>query len=502
MSEIALKFEHISKSFPGVQALNDVSFEVGRGEIHALVGENGAGKSTMMNIIMGVFPMDQGKISLDGTEIIPKNPHDAQILGIGIVPQELNLVPYITVAENILLGFTSKKSPFSIVGWRNLFIKAQEYIDLLKINVDARQITNRLSPAQQQLVQIARILALNCNVMIMDEPTACLTSEEVKNLFGILRNLRKQGKTIIYICHKMDEVFEISDKITVFRDGRYVVTKETSTTHSDEIIKFMVGRELNLEERPLRGLSFGEKVLEVCNLCNKNKTNNIENANFYVRQGEIIGFAGLVGAGRTELVNTIFGVHTLNEGQIIFDGKKVKIRSPKDAIELGIGLVPEERRSQGILPMLSIKTNISLPIIDQLSSKLGFISRKETQIAKDHSEMLNVKTPSINQKIAHLSGGNQQKAIIARWVARKCKLIIFDEPTRGIDVGAKREIYNLIRKLAKEGVAVIVVSSEFMELFSLTDRIYVMREGKIIKEFNTEEASQESIMGCILDEVQ
>ncbi len=502
MSEIALKLEHISKGFPGVQALKDISFEIGRGEIHALVGENGAGKSTTMNIIMGVFSMDQGKIYLNGKEFAPKNPHDAQTHGIGIVPQELNLVPYITVAENILLGLTSKKSLFSPVGWKDLYTKAQEYIDLLKINVDVREITKRLSPAQQQLVQIARILALNCNVMIMDEPTACLTSEEVNNLFGILRDLRKQGKTIIYICHKLDEVFEISDKITVFRDGRYVVTKDTSATNNEEVIRFMVGRELNLGERPLREHSFGEKVLEVHNFCSKNKTNDIHNADFYVRQGEIIGFAGLVGAGRTELVNSVFGVYGSNEGQVIFKGKEVKIHSPKDAIDLGIGLIPEERRSQGILPMLSIKTNISLPIIDQLSSKLGFISRKEVKIAKDHSEMLNVKSPSISQKIAFLSGGNQQKAIIARWVARKCKLIIFDEPTRGIDIGAKHEIYNLIHKLAKDGLAVIVVSSEFSELFSLTDRIYVMREGQIIKEFKTEEASQESIMGCILDEVQ
>ncbi|MGE5581904.1 MAG: sugar ABC transporter ATP-binding protein [Bacillota bacterium] len=499
MGNSALKIDHISKGFPGVQALNDVSFEINQGEIHALVGENGAGKSTLMNIIMGVFPPDKGGIYLNNDLINPKSPHDAQMLGIGIVPQELNLVPFISVAENIFLGSTSKKGAFSRVGWQNLYVKAKEYIDLLRIGVDPKEITQRLSPAQQQLVQIARILALNCNVFIMDEPTACLTSEEVKNLFTILRNLRQQGKTVIYICHKMDEVFEISDRITVMRDGRHVVTKDTTATNHDEVIKFMVGRDLNLEERPPKVNSFGEKILEVRNFSRKHKTKNTKNVDFYVRQGEIIGFAGLVGAGRTELVNAIFGVDGLGEGEILFEGTEVKIKSPKDAIKLGIGLIPEERRSQGILPSLSVKINITLPIIEQLSTMLGFIRKKETSIAKEHSELLNVKTPSIQQKIAFLSGGNQQKAIIARWVARQCKLLIFDEPTRGIDVGAKREIYNLIRDLARKGIAVIVVSSEFQELFSLTDRIYVMKEGMIINEFQTEEASQERIMACILD---
>lgn len=501
MAEIALKIEHICKSFPGVQALNDVSFEIGSGEIHALVGENGAGKSTTMNMIMGVFAPDKGKIYLDGKEITPKSPHDAQMLGIGIVPQELNLVPYITVAENILLGSASKKQYFSRVAWKGLYEKALKYIDLLQIHVDPKEQTCHLSPAQQQLVQIARILALNCNVLIMDEPTACLTSEEVKNLFSILRDLRQQGKTIIYICHKLDEVFEISDKITILRDGRHVITKAAAETDKEEVIKYMVGRELNLDEKPPREHALGDKILEARHFFSKNKANDTQDVNFYVRKGEIIGFAGLVGAGRTELVNAIFGMGTDVKGQLLFEGQEVKIHSPKDAIRLGIGLIPEERRSQGILPMLSVKTNISLPIIDQISSKLGIISSKENQIAKEYSELLNVKTPSTNQKIAFLSGGNQQKAIIARWVAQKCKLMIFDEPTRGIDVGAKREIYNLIRKLAKEGIAIIVVSSEFTELFSLTDRIYVMKEGRIIREFNTDEASQESIMSCILDKV-
>lgn len=495
MGEVALKLENISKTFPGVKALDGVTFEVHKGEIHALVGENGAGKSTLMNIVMGVFPPDNGQMFLNKQKFSPKDPHETQELGIGIVPQELNLVPYITVAENILLGTAADKRLFTRVNWNGLFTEAKKLIELLKINVNEKEITFHLSPAQQQLVQIARCLALNCQILIMDEPTAALTSEEVKTLFRILRDLRSQGKTIIYICHKMDEVFDISDRITVMRDGKYITTKCVSETNEKEIIKFMVGRELNLAERTPRQHDLGEIVLETRNISNK----YIKNVSFNVKKGEIIGFAGLVGAGRTELVRAVFGADQINKGEIIFHGKAVTIRNPKDAIDLGIGFIPEERRSQGILPMQSVKANITLPILKALSSKLGFISRKEKKTAEEYSNLLGVKTPSINQKIAFLSGGNQQKAIIARWLARDCKLLVFDEPTRGIDVGAKRDIYNLIRDLAEKGIAIIVVSSEFPELFSLTDRIYVMKDGAIISELPTEEATQERIMESILE---
>jgi len=496
MNEVALRIENVSKSFPGVKALDKVSLQVKKGEIHALVGENGAGKSTLVNIIMGMFPPDEGKMFLGEKEIFPKTPHEAQNLGIGIVPQELQLVPYLTVAENILLGTSTNKKFFSRIEWKSLFLRAEEFIELLNIGVDPKEKTSRLSPAQQELVQVARVLAWDCNILILDEPTASFTSDEVNNLFSILRRLKMEGKTIIYICHKLEEVFEISDRITVLRDGKCIATVSTEKTSRNEIIEYMVGRTLDLEERIPRKGNTGDIALEVKNI--KRKGLKGENS-FYVKKGEIVGFAGLVGAGRTELMKVIFGAEKAEEGEILFQGKKVNISSPSDAVLLGIGFIPEERKTQGILPMLSVKANISLPIIDDLSSKLGFISSvKENDIALEFVKKLNIKTPSINQKIAYLSGGNQQKVIIARWLARNCDLVIFDEPTRGIDVGAKKEIHLLIRSLADSGVATIVISSEFSELFAITDRLYVMKDNLIISEFITEETSQEEIMDTIL----
>ncbi len=495
MSNILLHFKNITKTFPGVKALDDVSFSINKGEIHSILGENGAGKSTLMKILMGIYKAEQGSIILNNKEINPNNPHEAQNLGIGIVPQELNLVSQITVAENITLG-TEIGGLFTKINWEDKYRKAKEITELLNINVNLKDITSNLSPGQQQMIQIARIIVLNCDVLLLDEPTATLTANETDLLFDLLKKLKNEGKTIIFISHKLEEVFEISDRITVLRDGKYITTKNVNEVNNEDVIKYMVGRKLELFNYNDEEYSTGKKILEVKNLYSNNGT---EGVSFEVNEGEIIGFSGLVGAGRTELVNAIFGVDNILKGEIYFNGKKVLINSPKEAIDLGLGLIPEERRSEAILPMMNVKENITLPTIDKLKNKINFINKhSEEKLVEEYIDKISIKTPSIYQKIANLSGGNQQKVILARWLAKKCKLIIFDEPTRGIDIGAKQEIHKLIRELAKNGIGIIVISSELPELFSLTSKLYVMKKGRIISSFITKETSQEEIMNCIL----
>jgi len=490
MSIPALQMKGITKTYPGVRALNSVDLEVARGEVHALVGENGAGKSTLMKILAGAQPMDSGEIFLNGQQVHITSPQKAMDLGISIIYQEFNLVPYLNAAENIFLGREPRAVLPGFVNFTRMYSEAQKVIDQLGVRLNVRTPVNRLSVAQQQMVEIAKATSRNAVIIAMDEPSATLTEHELENLFALIRSLKRQGVSIIYISHRLEEIFEIADRVTVLRDGHLVGTKLVSETNRDEIIRMMVGRELG-EKIPKQPAEIKSPVLTVSHLTRKGILDDIS---FTVRQGEILGIAGLVGAGRTELARAIFGADRIDSGEIRLNGRPVEIRSPRDAIRLGIGLVPEDRKALGLILAMVVRENISLANLDSLTS-LGFIRRREERsVATRFIEDLMIKTPSAEQQVQNLSGGNQQKVVLAKWLFTKSRVLIFDEPTRGIDVGSKVEIYHLMNRLAANGVAIIMISSELPEILGMSDRILVMHEGRIAGELNREEATQEKIM--------
>jgi ribose transport system ATP-binding protein len=489
-AETVLAMKGISKSYPGVQALQNVDFEVRRGEVHALVGENGAGKSTLMKIMAGAERRDSGEILLNSRSLGHLSPHEALSMGIGIIYQEFNLVPYLSAGENIFLGREPRSRIPGFVDFKRLYAEAQRLLDDLDAHVDARSLVSSLSIAQQQMVEIAKATSHNVKVIAMDEPSATLTDHELAALFRLIRRLQRNGVGIIYISHRMEEIFEICDRATIMRDGRYVGTRKIEETDRDEIIRMMVGRDLT-EMIPKVAAPAGSPALEVRHVTRRGE---LEDINITVRYGEVVGLAGLVGAGRTELARIVFGADPYDSGEILLGGKPAKIHSPQSAIEQGIGLVTEDRKQQGLVLGMTVRENVSLANLDDLS-QMGFIlSRKEREIARKYIADLAIKTPSAEQQVRNLSGGNQQKVVLAKWLFTDSKILIFDEPTRGIDVGAKSEIYQLMNALVRNGAAILMISSELPEVLGMSDRIYVMHEGRIAGELARAEATQERIM--------
>ncbi len=489
MSDVlALKMSGISKRFIGVQALDDVTLKVKETEVHALLGENGAGKSTLMKILSGAYTLDEGEIELFGAPIEIQNPKHAETLGISIIYQELNLVPHLTVAENIFLGRYKMHNRFRI-DWRAINNEAKKILDSLEVDLDVTRRVGSLGIAQQQMVEMAKALSLNSKIIIMDEPTAPLTDKETRNLFDTVRRLKRNGVTVIYISHRLEEIKALCDRATILRDGKAVVDVDVADVSIDEIIKYMVGRELK-DKFPKVEKTIGEKLFAVEGLT----SNKITDISFHVKAGEILGVGGLVGAGRTETARAIFGLDEKLGGKIIFKGEELDIKHPRDAIASGIGFLTEDRKGEGLVLSMNVKDNISLASLKALSKGVRLLLKKERSLAQDYVERLNIRTPSIEQLMRNLSGGNQQKVVLAKWLASESHVLIFDEPTRGIDVGAKIEVYNIINSLAQAGVGIIVISSEIPELLGICDRIMVMSRGYKTGELDIEEATQEKIM--------
>lgn len=492
--EYVLELKNIYKSFPGVKVLEDVTLQVRPGEVHALMGENGAGKSTLMKILMGIYKADQGSIFLEGKETVIHGPKDAMSKGISMIHQELNTVLDMEEAENVFVGRELLKKGFEklkIVDIARMREETGKYFREMNIDIDPRAKMRTLSVAEMQLVEIVKAISLNSRIIVMDEPTSAITEKEATVLFAQIERLKKQGVAIIYISHKMDEIFRISDTITVLRDGQWIGTKPAKELDNDMLIKMMVGRELT-DIYPKDPVEIGDVILEVKNLSRGKK---VRDASFSLRKGEVLGIAGLVGAGRSELVETIFGLYPKTGGQIFLHGKEVHIKSAADAIKNKMALITEDRKQTGLNLIVSVKENIASVSIGKLSNHGIVNDKKINEVSEKYIKELKIKTPDGNAIVGNLSGGNQQKVVLAKWLLDEPDIIIFDEPTRGIDIGAKRDIYLLINNLAKEGKAVIVISSEMAEVMGICDRILVMAEGRINGEVQREEFSQEVIMG-------
>lgn len=486
-----LVMKDIVKTFPGVKALKGVDLNVKYGEIHALMGENGAGKSTLMKCLIGIHPPTSGQIYFEGNLIENYSTSEALKMGIAMIHQELSPVEHRSIMENIWLG-REPKNKLGLVDHKKMYEMTKEVLKLIDFNEDPKTLMVNLTVANMQMIEIAKALSYNAKLIIMDEPTSALTNKEIEQLFSIMRRLRENGKSIIYISHKLEEIFEISDRITVYRDGQYIGTKATSDITTPELIKMMVGRDVN-EMFPKVICDIGDVKMEVKNLCLGNKFNDVS---FNVRKGEILGIAGLVGAGRTEVIETIFGIRNKTSGQIFIDGKEVQIKTPADAKRSKMALLTEDRRITGIIPMLSILQNVMVASISKYIKKNGLLNHKQAiQDTNEFVKAISIKTPSIYQKIENLSGGNQQKVLVARWLLTNPEILFLDEPTRGIDVGAKAEIHRLITNLAGQGKSIIMVSSELPEVMGMSDRIMIMHEGKVTGIIeNTKELTQEEIM--------
>lgn len=486
--EPILTLKNVTKEYPGVVALDHMNLEVYPGEVHALMGENGAGKSTLIKVVSGAIKPNGGTILYERKEYTSMTPALSKKLGIGVIYQEFNLVPDLSVAENIFLG--QKLTTGFTINRKLMNQKAKELMDSFGIDIDVTKEVKSLTVAYQQLVEITKTISSNVKVLIMDEPSAPLTNREIDAMFGIVRKLKEQGVAIIYISHRMEEIFALADRITVMRDGKYVGTKMVSEIDNNGLIKMMVGRDLD-EQYPTAEKEIGEVALEVEHLSTEALLKDIS---FQVHKGEILGLAGLVGAGRTETARAIFGADPKSSGEIKIHGKKVSIHNPKDAIKDGIALIPEDRKKHGALLDMTIRDNISFIAVKSIS-KAGFVDRNaDKNMAQKYIKELAIKTPSMEQLTRNLSGGNQQKVVLAKSLASNSDIIIFDEPTRGIDVGAKKEIYVLMNELAKKGMAIIMISSEMQELLGMSDRIIVMHEGEMMGELKKEDATQEKIL--------
>ena len=486
-----LELSHISKEFPGVKALNDVSIRFERGKVHAIMGENGAGKSTLMKIMTGVYKKDEGEIKINGLPVEIKDPVEAQKYGISIIYQEFALVPHMTVAQNVFLGKEIGAKVKAFINRGKMRREARKILERVNLKLDVDVPVQECRVGQQQMVEIGKAVGANSWIVVMDEPTAALTEEDKERLFGIIRDLKKQGVAIVYISHRMAEIFAIADEVTVLRDGKHVITAPIEEVDEHSLIKYMVGRELgdifSREKAEQKDVVLGVKDLE--------RKGVFSPISFEVKAGEVLGFAGLMGAGRTEIMRCLFGLDKHDGGEIFIDGKKVKIESTKDAVKAGICLVSEDRRREGIIPLMSVKDNIAIPSLPKLTH-IGMVNeKKEAALTEEYIKRLNIKTPTPEQLISNLSGGNQQKVCLAKWLALNPKVIILDEPTRGIDVGAKAEIHKLIEGLAKEGMAVILISSELPEVLGVSDRIIVLYEGMKTGEFVVDATvTQETIM--------
>ena len=486
----ALRMRGIAKAFPGVQALSGVDLDVRAGEVHILLGENGAGKSTLMKILSGGQRSDAGSIEIDGRSAVLDTPRAARDARIAIIHQELALVPEMTVAENVYLGRAPTR--FGMLDHGPMVRGAAALLDQLGASIDPNELVGALSIAQQQLVEIARALSLDAKILIMDEPTSALTERETTRLFETIRGLTARGVAIIYISHRLDEIFEIGDCITVLRDGRHIVTQPIDKADRRELVRLMANRDVD-ELVPASARTMGRAKLRVEKLSHGNSLHDVS---FSVRAGEIVGFAGLLGAGRTEIARAVFGLEPIDGGTIYVDDTEVTIRSPRDAIAAGIGFVTEDRKREGLVLSRSVRDNVALPILSRLA-RLGIVrSRREQATAEDAVRDLNIRTPSVRQLARNLSGGNQQKIVLAKWLATGARILFLDEPTRGIDVGSKAEIYMLINELATDGVAIVLMSSDLPEVLGLSDRVLVMREGRIAGEFTRADATPERVMAC------
>lgn len=496
MAEYKLELKGVCKYFPGVKALDDVQLSLRPGTVHALMGENGAGKSTLMKCLFGIYKMDRGEIFLDGKKIEVNNPDEAMKYGIAMVHQELQPIPARSVAENLYLGrFPTKNyGPLKLIDHKTMYAETERWMKEVKMDIDPRALLGDLSVGQMQSVEIAKAVSMQARVVIFDEPTSSLSDNEVEALFRIMNDLRDKGVAMVYISHKMDEIKRIADDITIMRDGTYVGTWPAAELTTDQIIEKMVGRELT-NVYPKKQSEPGEVVLEVKNLCSIHEK-SFQNISFKLRKGEILGFGGLVGAQRTELMEGIFGIRGIDSGEIFVHGKPVKIKHPIDAMNAGIGLITEDRRGNGIFGCLSVKDNVGVSVYNKFL-KAGFIldHKSINGIVDESIEKLSIKTPNMKVHIANLSGGNQQKVIVSRWLANNPDILIMDEPTRGIDVGAKHEIYEIMCDLAKQGKAIIMISSEMSELLGMADRVCVMCNGKLTGEIDKpEEMTQANVM--------
>ncbi len=487
-NENILEIKGVSKSFVGVKALQNVSFQVRKGDVHALLGENGAGKSTLMKILSGAYNKDCGQIFVNGKEAEIRNTKDSERLGIAIIYQELNLIPDITVAENIFLARQPKKH--GLLDWKKMTEDAEEILDYMDVAINPRAIVSSLSVAQQQMVEIAKAISLHSKLLIMDEPTSTLTEGETRKLFSVINNLKSKGISMIYISHRMEEIFEICDSYTVLRDGTFVHSGEIKEVDVNQIIEYMVGRSL-ASVYPEKKNKVGEVILEADHISNGKE---VKDVSFSLRKGEILGFAGLVGAGRTETLKAVFGADSGAKGEIKINGKPVQIRSPRDAIKLGIGFLPEDRKKEGLVVDLPVLDNTVMAKPEKAMEHGMFSAKKAKEICQKYIRELLIKTPSEMQKAKFLSGGNQQKVVLAKWLNCEPEIIVLDEPTRGIDVNAKMEIYNIIVKLAEEGKSIIMISSEMPELIGLCDRVIVMHEGCVTGELDRRTLSQQQIM--------
>lgn len=495
MSEKLLEINNLEKTFPGVRALKGVKLTVNKGEVHALMGENGAGKSTLIKVLTGIYQKDGGTIWFDGEEINARTPIEANGKGISTIYQELNLVLFQTVYENMFLG-REPRTKFGNIDRKKMIAEADRILGDLGIHIDVEKPLRSYSTAIQQMVAIARAISTNTKLVIMDEPTSSLDANEVQILFKIIRKLKNQGISVIFISHKLDEIFEICERLTVFKDGEYVGNYDVKELDQLKLISLMVGRDAVKLERKKEGYNFSkaEELMSVKGVKQGMRLNGID---IDIKQGEVVGLAGLLGSGRTELAQVIFGANAMEEGEIFWHGNSVNVNSPADAISKGMGYCTEDRKVEGIIPHLSVKENLTIALLPKIS-KFGFVNKKEQdRIVKQYIERLKIKTPTPEQAICNLSGGNQQKVLLARWMCMNPKLIIMDEPTRGIDVGAKAEIEQLIQELSDNGISVLMISSEIAELERNCDRIVVMREGKKIGELVGDSISYEKVMETI-----
>ena len=489
MNDIIVSMHDICKSFPGVKALDHVDFELRSGEVMALLGENGAGKSTLMKVLSGVYTRDSGDMEIQGKAYGNLTPKQAQAAGVAIIHQELNMCRHLTVAENMFLG--REKVRGMVLSQREMAAEAAEVLGRLKIDISPRTVVGDLPISKQQMVEIAKALSMDARILIMDEPTSALTAREIEDLFRIIRDLRASDHGIVYISHRLEELQHIVDRVTIMRDGQYITTMNFADTTIDQIITHMVGREIK-EKFPRVTCEKGKKIFEVKNL---NAGRMVRDISFSLYEGEIVGFAGLMGAGRTETTRAIFGIDPKESGQIVLDGREIKIHSPADAIRQGVVLAPEDRKKDGLCTKLSIRHNIALPNLDLLCNRLGVVSHsKENAMCERAVKNLQIKTPSVDVDAANLSGGNQQKVVVGKWLARDSRVVIFDEPTRGIDVAAKVEIYHLMNQLKQQGIAVMFVSSELPEVLGIADRVIVMCDGQITGEVMARETTQNEIL--------
>lgn len=490
MSEVLISMKNVSKAFAGVQALKNAELEVRSGEVHALMGENGAGKSTLMKILTGIYSKDSGVIKFEGNEIEFKNPKEAQEAGIVIVHQELNMMAHLTVAQNLFIGREAMNGMF--INDKKMNEDSKDLFDKLKIDIEPSELMGNLTVGKQQMVEIAKAISAEAKVIIFDEPTAALTESEITELFKIIGDLRMCGYGIVYISHRMDEIDKITDRITVMRDGEYVGTLITKESTKDELIKMMVGRVIFEDPKQISSVSDDAEV--VLSIKNLNAGNLVKDVNFELKKGEIVGFSGLMGAGRTELARAIFGADKIDSGEIIIKGEPVKINTPMDAVKNGIGYLSEDRKRYGILVEKSVAENSVLSVLDLYKKGIFIDDHKINEDSQKYVDLLKTKTPGVHQYVRNLSGGNQQKVVIAKWLLRDSEILIFDEPTRGIDVGAKSEIYALMNELAKSGKSIIMISSELTEILRMSDRVVVMCEGRKTGELDISEATQEKIM--------